>query len=74
MVKNVTLTLEGSLLEKARAKALAQKKTLNALFREWVGQYVGMGRGRSEGYHALMKKFSHVRAGRSFTRDEMNER
>ena len=74
MVKNVTLTLEESLLMKARTKALSHHKTLNELFREWVGQYVGVCRGRSEEYRALMKKLEHVRAGRSFSRDEMNER
>lgn len=74
MVKNVTLTVEENLLEKARAKAVAQHKTLNALFREWVGQYVGASKHRSESYQTLMKKLHHVRAGRVFTREEMNER
>ena len=74
MVKNVTLTLEENLLVKARSKAVNQHKTLNELFREWVRQYVGVYRGRSDEYRALMKKLGHVRAGRSFSRDEMNER
>ena len=74
MVRNVTLTVEESLLEKARSKALAQHKTLNALFREWVQQYVGVRRGRLGAYYALMKKLNHVRTGRIFTREEMNER
>ena len=74
MVKNVTLTVEENLLKKARVKAIAQHKTLNALFRDWVGQYVGACEGRSAAYHTLMKKLSHARAGRRFSRDEMNER
>jgi hypothetical protein len=74
MVKNVTLTLEESLLEKARSKATIQHKSLNELFREWVRQYVGACRGRLEVYRALMKKLNHVRAGRHFSREEMNER
>ena len=74
MVRNVTLTLEESLLQKARAKALTQHKTLNLLFREWVKQYVGVYSGKREDYLALMKKMGHVDAGRKFTRDEMNER
>ena len=73
MVKNVTLTVEENLLERARAKAGAQHKTLNTLFREWVGQYVGASKNRSESYQVLMKKLHHVRAGRAFTREEMNE-
>ena len=74
MVKNITLTLEGSLLEKARSKAMNQRKSLNELFREWVRQYVGISRGRSKEYQALMKKLDHVSAGRHFSREEMNER
>ncbi len=74
MVKNITLTVEEDLLERARSKALAQHKTLNALFREWVKQYVGVHEGRSAVYQVLMKKLGHARAGRGFSRDEMNER
>ena len=74
MVRNVTLTLEESLLKKARSKALGQHKILNELFREWVGRYVGASQGRAEEYQALMKKLGHARAGRSFSREEMNDR
>lgn len=74
MVKNVTLTVEENLLKKARAKALAQNKTLNLLFREWVGQYIGSCEGRSAKYQTLMSKLSGAEAGRRFTRDEMNVR
>lgn len=74
MVKNITLTLEENLLKKARTKAMGQHKNLNALFREWVRQYVGASSGRAGEYHALMKKLAHTCAGRSFSREEMNER
>lgn len=74
MVKNVTLTVEEDLLKKARTKASLQHKTLNILFREWVGQYVGACEGRSTEYQALMKKLRHADAGRAFSREEMNER
>ncbi len=74
MIKNVTLTLEEGVLEKIRAKAAAQHKTLNHLFREWAAQYVGVGRNRSEQYQALMKKIGYNRINRKLTRDEMNER
>ena len=74
MIRNVTLTLEESLLQKARTKAMAQHKTLNSLFHEWVKQYVGVCSGKKEGYLALMEKMGNVDAGRKFTREEMNER
>ncbi|MBI2978922.1 MAG: hypothetical protein HYY38_08935 [Rhodospirillales bacterium] len=73
-MKNVTRTVEEDLLKKARSKAIAQHKSLNVLFREWVKQYVGVREGWSAVYQALMKRLGHARAGRCFSRDEMNER
>ncbi len=74
MLKNITLSAEDGLLRKARARAAEDRKSLNTLFREWIMRYVGAGEKRSERYYALMKKLEHVRAGRKFSRDEMNER
>ena len=74
MVKNITLTVEEGLLEKARRKAIGQHQTLNELFREWVRRYVGASQGRAEEYQALMRKLGRARAGRAFSREEMNER
>ena len=74
MVKNVTFTVEESLLKKARTKALAHNKTLNLLFREWVRQYIGSCEGRAAKYQMLMKKLSGAQAGRRFSRKDMNVR
>ena len=73
MLKNVTLSGEDSLISRAREKAVREKTTLNALFRQWLARYVGQDRAAGE-YQALMERLSHVQAGRSFTRDELNER
>jgi hypothetical protein len=73
MKKNVTLSAEASLIEHARDKARKQRTTLNALFREWLGHYVERDRA-VEGYAELMARLAYADPGRSFTRDEMNER
>jgi len=72
-MKNVTLSADADLIEQARLVARTQHKTLNAVFREWLQQYATQS-GSAQEVDSLMKRLSHVRAGRHFTRDEMNER
>jgi len=71
-MKNITLSADEHLIEQARLVARTQHKTLNAVFREWLKDYASRsGNGRE--VEALMRRLSHVRAGRHFSRDEMNE-
>jgi hypothetical protein len=72
-MKNVTLSAEAHLIEQARLVARSQHKTLNAAFREWLEEYAS-GTGSATEVDALMKRLRHVKAGRAFTRDEMNAR
>lgn len=72
-MKNVTLSAEEHLIEQARLVARSQHKTLNAAFREWLEEYAS-GTGSATEVDALMKRLRHVKAGRAFTRDEMNAR
>jgi hypothetical protein len=72
-MKNVTLSADADLIEQARAVARAQHKTLNAAFREWLQQYAAQS-GNAQEVGSLMRRLGHVRAGRHFTRAEMNER
>jgi hypothetical protein len=72
-MKNVTLSADEDLIEQARLVARAQKKTLNSAFREWLVQFT-QGTGSVQEFDSLMKRLRHVRSGRRFTRDEMNER
>ena len=72
-VKNITLSAEEHLIEQARSLAHAQHKTLNALFREWLAQLTSQ-HGDTQSYESLMQRLTHVRSGRRFTREEMNER
>jgi predicted transcriptional regulator len=72
-MKNITLSADEDLIERARALAKAQHKTLNAVFREWLAQFTA-GSGDTQGFDAIMKRMKHVDAGRRFTRDELNAR
>jgi len=74
MFKNITLSADGSLIRKARQCAAGERKSLNALFREWIARYMGADGGGSEKYRQLMKHLNHVQPGRSFSREKMNER
>ncbi len=73
IVRNITLSAEENLIERARLRAAREKKTLNAAFREWLARYAGAETGGQE-YRGLMKQLSHVRSGRRFTREELNQR
>ena len=72
-VKNITLSADEDLIERARAIARTQRKTLNAAFRDWLVQFT-TAEGDAQRFDALMKDLSHVDAGRHFTREEMNAR
>jgi hypothetical protein len=72
-VKNITLSADESLIEQARLVARAQRKTLNAAFREWLEQYAAQA-GGGAAVDALMRRLRHVRSSGPYTRDEMNER
>lgn len=71
-MRNVTLSADERLVELARNKAEREHTTLNARFRQWLAEYVGTG--PSTNYRQVMKSLRHVRSGRSFSRDERNER
>ncbi|HXJ93369.1 MAG TPA: hypothetical protein VMT20_10875 [Terriglobia bacterium] len=59
-------------VEHARLVTRLQLRTLNARFRGWLAHFAAPGSVRD--YDALMRRLHHVKAGRRFTRDEMNER
>lgn len=73
LVKNITLSADETLIEQARLVARARRTTLNVAFREWLQQYAAQA-GAGAAVEALMRRLQHVRAGRRYTRDEMNER
>ena len=72
-MKNVTLSADEDLIEQARLVARSRKTTLNAAFREWLAQFAAR-EGTARDVDVLMERLRHVRAGRRFSREEMNER
>jgi hypothetical protein len=72
-MKNITLSADEDLIERARLIARQQRRTLNDAFREWLAQFTESA-GDVQGFDALMMRLQNVNAGRPFSRDEMNER
>ena len=72
-VRNITFSADEGAIERAREVARSEHKTLNDVFREWLIQY-GSRSVSTEEIEELYRSLRHVRAGRKFTRDEMNER
>ena len=73
MLQNITLSAKKALIEQARRRAKIQKTTLNAEFRRWLEQYVETPQS-VEDLSALMDLLGYAKTGKSFTRDELNER
>jgi hypothetical protein len=72
-MKNITLSADEHLIEQARLIARSQRETLNSAFRKWLVQYTARG-GNGREFDSLMERLRHVKAGRRFSRNEMNER
>ncbi|MGO9649668.1 MAG: hypothetical protein ACLPOO_16630 [Terriglobales bacterium] len=72
-MKNITLSADEGLIERARTVARSRRVTLNAAFREWLEQYSAQA-GDGAAVEALMRRLKHVRSAGPYTRDEMNER
>jgi hypothetical protein len=72
-VRNATFSADEAAIDRAREVARSEHKTLNDAFREWLTQY-GSRAVSPEEIVELYRSLRHVRAGRNFTRDEMNER
>ena len=75
MLRNITLSAEEQLITRAREKAGAAHTTLNIEFRKWLAGYAATQDSAAVGrFRDVMKQLGGADAGRSFTRDEMNER
>ena len=72
-MKNITFTADESLIAKAREKARKENTSLNNRFREWLERYASKNEGEEE-IQAILSKFDYAKAGKSFSRDELNER
>jgi hypothetical protein len=73
-MKNITLSADESLIEAARARAQADKTTLNEQFRRWLASYAQT-QGRMDRYDAVMRGLrGKLKVGRKPGRESMNER
>lgn len=72
-MKNITFSADEEQIERARQRAAQEKTTLNEQFREWLDRYATR-KPTVEEFRDIMAKLKHVRAGRKFTREELNER
>ena len=73
MLKNITLSADEKLIQKARQKAREQNTTLNATFRQWLAQYVRNST-KTTDYFEFMKSLKYADPGQRFSREELNER
>ena len=73
MLKNITLSADENLIRQAREKARHEHTTLNARFRQWLGQFA-QSDAKANQYKDLMQRLQHVQSGRSFSREELNDR
>lgn len=74
-MKNITLSADEHLIEAARARARAERTTLNAEFRRWLADYAQRQQQAKRARLVLDDLQARLRTGgRRFTREEMNER
>lgn len=73
MLRNITLSADEKLIQKAREKASREHTTLNASFRQWLKQYIGRST-KTIDFNDFMKQLHYVDPGRHFLREELNER
>jgi len=75
MMKNITLSADANLIEKARERAAAEHTTLNAQFRLWLENYVQREQKSERTIETIRElQTSIFSSGRKFSREEMNER
>ncbi|MGD0096836.1 MAG: hypothetical protein ABSB60_10085 [Terracidiphilus sp.] len=72
-MRNVTFSADEDLIDHARLVAQQEHKTLNDAFREWLVQYASS-QSDVKRFDEFMHRMKPMRAGRRFTREEMNER
>lgn len=71
---NVTINLTDKLLEEARQQAMADNTSLNAVVKEFLERYVARQHSLDEFNRVSEEVMQYARAGRKFSRQEMNER
>lgn len=74
-MKNITLSAKEESIEQARQLAKTKGTTLNEMFREWLQKLDDeSGQNSQAALNKLWQRTSYARAGKKFSREEMNER
>lgn len=73
MLRNITLSADDILIQKARERAKKEHITLNELFRKWLKKYVNTENPKIY-YTEIMNKLDYVHSDKKFTRDKLNAR
>jgi hypothetical protein len=73
MLKNITFNTDDRIIDLARKKAAKSNTTLNVLFRQWIISYAKDSNLADE-LDIFLENTNYISAGRSFSRDELNER
>ena len=72
-MRNITQGAEDELIDRARQVAMQRHTTLNEAYRQWLAQFTASTNDLKQ-FDELMSRLTPMKAGRHFTRDEMNER
>lgn len=75
-MKNITLSAQDDLIDKARRIAVNRNSSLNIMFREWLE---GLNNSQTHDNQEdklkdLWKRTNYARVGKKLSREEMNER
>jgi ribosomal protein L20 len=74
IVRNITFSADEELIDKARAVAQRNQRSLNDEFRDWLAKYASGGGERELSFLEMMDQLKQVKVERKYTREEMNER
>lgn len=74
---NLTITIDGETLKKARIRALEQNTSVNRILRQYLEVYAGVSRDQSDSVNKIiaLSNSSGSRSGKQrWNRDELHER
>ena len=74
-MRNITLSADAELIDAARARAAAERTTLNAQFRLWLASFARRQQQVDDAVHTIRDLQNSLRThGHRFSREEMNAR
>lgn len=74
---NLTITVPEEILKSARLRALEQGTSVNALLRDYLGQFAGAQPARAKAAQRVLQLSKNARSGKGkakWTRDDLHQR